>query len=260
MCAFYPSISDVCRRLSLNRQQFNKYLNGSAIPSKYNLKKICDFFGVEEFEIYFPHGEFKRIFARKHKEEASLGGHILRATFELLLRGQSDLGNYQGYYYRYYPSAGFPGNITRTICLIGHSGDGFYTKTIGSLSDTSRGRKITARYRYTGVPLLLKDRLFLVEHETLQRDILCYTVLYGAYRGKIDLLVGFQVNVAGRRNRTPSLGNVVFEFLGREIDLRAALKSCGLFGWNNPAVDPWIKDHLSTLYVDENKIVWLPEP
>ncbi|WP_315983591.1 helix-turn-helix transcriptional regulator [Aliamphritea spongicola] len=43
LCGFYSSISEVCRRLEINRQQFNRYLNGKAFPSFKNLKKICDF-------------------------------------------------------------------------------------------------------------------------------------------------------------------------------------------------------------------------
>jgi hypothetical protein len=231
------------------------------MPSKHNLKTICDFFGVEEFEVFLPNEEFTILFSGTRRDrKLPIDQHIFMSAKKVMRLGQLDISDYQGYYYRYYASAGFPGNITRTICLIGNSADGFYTKTLGLLVDSSRGRKLTARYRYAGVPLLLKDRLFLVEHETLQKDIICYTILYGAYRRKIDMLVGFQLNIAGRRNRTPSLGNVVLEYLGKSIDLRGAIKSCGLFGWDSPVVDQWIKDHLSTLYVDENKIVWLPEP
>ena len=51
LCSYFPSISEVCRKLDINRQQFNKYLAGSAHPSRRNMRRICDFFGVSEAEL-----------------------------------------------------------------------------------------------------------------------------------------------------------------------------------------------------------------
>ena len=50
-CTLFPSIAHVCRRIGINRQQFNKYLSGSVRPSRHNMRKICDFFGVTEAEL-----------------------------------------------------------------------------------------------------------------------------------------------------------------------------------------------------------------
>ncbi|CAN5607343.1 hypothetical protein BH23PSE1_BH23PSE1_08920 [soil metagenome] len=55
------------------------------------------------------------------------------------------------------------------------------------------------------------------------------TILYPAYRNRVDLLLGVQCTLAGRRTREPAAGKVVLEFLGRAIDIRRALHSCGLF-------------------------------
>ncbi|HEY6610672.1 MAG TPA: helix-turn-helix transcriptional regulator, partial [Pseudomonas sp.] len=48
LCSHYRSIAEVCRKLGINRAQFNKYLGDQSRPTPYNLKRICDFFGVEE--------------------------------------------------------------------------------------------------------------------------------------------------------------------------------------------------------------------
>ena len=50
-CSFLPSIALVCRRIGINRQQFNKYLSGRVRPSRHNMRKICEFFGVTEGEL-----------------------------------------------------------------------------------------------------------------------------------------------------------------------------------------------------------------
>jgi transcriptional regulator with XRE-family HTH domain len=51
LCSHAKSITQVCEHLSLNRQQFHRYLNGSSHPSLSNMRDICDYFGVEEHEI-----------------------------------------------------------------------------------------------------------------------------------------------------------------------------------------------------------------
>ena len=33
LCTYYDSIAQVCRLIGINRQRFNKYLNGTAFPS-----------------------------------------------------------------------------------------------------------------------------------------------------------------------------------------------------------------------------------
>ena len=61
LCSYYDSVSEVCRRLGINRQQFNKYLAGRALPSHHNLRRMCEFFGIEEGEIFLPPRRFLEI-------------------------------------------------------------------------------------------------------------------------------------------------------------------------------------------------------
>ena len=61
LCSHYRSIAEVCRKLAINRAQFNKYLSGQSRPTAYNLKRICDFFGVEEYELGQPPEQFARL-------------------------------------------------------------------------------------------------------------------------------------------------------------------------------------------------------
>jgi transcriptional regulator with XRE-family HTH domain len=43
----YSSISDLSRRLGINRTQFNRYLSGESFPRPDVLDRICDFFDVD---------------------------------------------------------------------------------------------------------------------------------------------------------------------------------------------------------------------
>ena len=59
LCSFYPSISYVCRKVGINRQQFNKYLSGRIKPSIYILMRTCDFFGVDIEELFLAPSKLK---------------------------------------------------------------------------------------------------------------------------------------------------------------------------------------------------------
>ena len=61
LCSHYRSIAEVCRKLAINRAQFNRYLAGQSRPTPHNLKRICDFFGVEPFELAMPAEQFSRL-------------------------------------------------------------------------------------------------------------------------------------------------------------------------------------------------------
>ena len=65
LCSYKKSISNVCRDLKINRQQFNKYLSGKTAPSSNNLRKICDYFGVEEHEIMLPNQDFNDLISAR---------------------------------------------------------------------------------------------------------------------------------------------------------------------------------------------------
>lgn len=43
----YPSISELSRRLGINRTQFNRYLSGESFPRPDVLERICSFFNVD---------------------------------------------------------------------------------------------------------------------------------------------------------------------------------------------------------------------
>lgn len=47
LSAAYPSISDLSRKLGINRTQFNRYLSGESFPRPDVLSRICAFFNVD---------------------------------------------------------------------------------------------------------------------------------------------------------------------------------------------------------------------
>ncbi len=247
LCSYYPSIAEVCRRLRINRQQFNKYLGGQSQPSRHNMRLVCEFFGVEEAEILMPHRRFAelvRLRPRQRAEAAQLPDHLAHVE-RLVARGSSRLDAYVGYYYRYFYSYGFRGQIIRSLCLLGRHGEHYYTKSLGVLAPRHPGKHAVVRFKYLGLPLLINDRIYLVEYETHLTDMLATTILFTSYRKRVDWLMGVHCGIAGNRSHLPAAGRVLFEYLGEDIRLRQAMRNCGMFPADSDAIDPAIKARIS---------------
>lgn len=243
LCSFYSSISEVCRRLRINRQQFNKYLSGRSNPSRYNMRLICEFFGVEESEILLPHRRFAelvRLRPRPRRTSEALGPHLARLE-KLRARTGNSLDPYLGYYFRYFYSYAFPGSIVKSLFALYRYGDLYYSKNLGVHTHHRSGRRSVVRFKYLGLPLLISDRIFLLEYEAHLEDMVSETILYTSFRKRVDWLAGMQVNVAGNRGHVPAAGRVVFEYLGPHIRVREAMRHCGLFPGDTDAIDPAIK-------------------
>src|SRR5690625_1382354 len=260
LCSYYSSVSEVCRRIDINRQQFNKYLAGQAKPSRHNLRRICDFFGVEEAEILLPSRRFAQIIELRPRARPAATPQLPHIEhIEALRQASGDrLEAYIGYYYRYFYSYGFPGMIVKSLFSLFEKDGAYYTKNLGILVEKGASRRDAIRFRYLGLPLLINNRIFLLEYESVLRDIISETILYPAYR-RIDMLVGVQCTLAGRRSREPAAGKVVFDYLGREIHIRRALESCGLFPHDGDDIAPGIRKRLSNRIPDDAFVLMASE-
>ena len=153
LCGHYKSIAGVCRRLEINRQQFNKYLGGQSAPSPYNLRKICEFFGVDEGEIYEPHEAFVRIFKKpsprgdgKSTPDGGLPAFFPDSTAELR--------KYLGYYFAYVVTPSRPGYILKSITRIFEK-DGFVkTKTFEAINTKADNKTLSSVNKYSVVCFL----------------------------------------------------------------------------------------------------------
>ena len=103
LCSYGQSVSAICRDAGINRHQMNRYLGGTASPSLHTLRRLCDFFGLEEHEILLPQKEFSALIRirpprlqRTRDRIAEFTGRLGEATDLALL--QHYVGYYQGYF------------------------------------------------------------------------------------------------------------------------------------------------------------------
>ncbi|NBD29712.1 MAG: helix-turn-helix domain-containing protein [Alphaproteobacteria bacterium] len=235
LCSYHPSIAEVCRRLDINRQQFNKYLAGTSHPSRRNMRRICDFFGVSESELLLDTRQFEDIVALKRKpiQQQALSKPLRH--LDKLYQHSQDLEKYLGYYFRYFYSFGNQGKIIRSLALIYREDGKYYWKNIEILRDPDTGRS-NGLNKYEGVLFYLADRLHILEYEAIEVNTITQATLYPSHRTRIGLLLGIQTGGPTRRGRKPGASKVALEYLGTDINLRQALKRTGLFSPDHGAI------------------------
>ncbi|RKF17111.1 XRE family transcriptional regulator [Roseovarius spongiae] len=237
-CSQLPSIAEVCRRIGINRQQFNKYLAGSVRPSRHNMRRICDFFGVTESELLIDPARFADLVSLRKTAPATpaLRGHL--AAVERLHGLSGEMTRYTGWYFRYFYTFGYPGLITRSLAVIAEKDGRHLWKNIetGAVPDLGREKFVG---KYEGMAFHLGHRVHIVEYDALNASSITQLMLYPSYTQHPDHLRGVQTGGSMRRGRKPAASAVMLEYLGARIDLRRALARCGMFEPDD--IDDWIK-------------------
>jgi transcriptional regulator with XRE-family HTH domain len=241
LCSYYPSIAELCRRLGVNRSQFNRYLNGRYKPSPAIMRKLCDFFGVEEYELMLPVAQFARLIqVRPSPVIQSAQSRTESKHMQTLNQASSSqLERYLGYYFEYYMSMAVPGKILRNLLCIEQQGDGIYYQRTERLKEMNEGPAFNSKY--LGVALFLTDRIFLTDYEALATNEVTETILIPSYKNRISRLHGLRIGVPASGLRTPSCVRVVMEYLGGKVNVRKALRMCGLYDLDDESLDEAIK-------------------
>jgi hypothetical protein len=243
LCSYYPSIASVRRRLQINRQQFNKYLSGQTWPSRRNMRRICDFFGVTESELLMDHQRFAEIVGLRRRPALGDSPTDVMVHIEQLYQRSGDLGRYVGYYFRYFYSFGHAGKIIKCLVAIYENNGRYFWKSIERLE--LAGKYGVKTSKYSAALLLLGDRIFALEYETILKSSVTQIILYPSYQSSVTYLIGVQTGMPLLRGRKPAAAIVLFEFLGRSIDQRKALRACGLFNEDDPAIDANIRSMIT---------------
>ncbi|MGY8637516.1 helix-turn-helix transcriptional regulator [Bradyrhizobium sp. 14AA] len=252
LCSHYRSIAEVCRRLKVNRAQFNKYLSGQTAPTAHNLKRICDFFGVEESEIVRPHEEFAQLIGVRvgTSARAALSVPPLK-HLETLRRHSSDtLKKYAGYYFEYYYSMSSPGRILRSLVHL-HETSGYW-----ACERTERLQDVGAPARhalchYVGMAFYLNERIFVLDYESLTSNEITQTVLIPSFKNRITRLNGLKLGVSAADQRAPCCSRVVWDYLGPKVPRIQSYRKLGLFALDDDQIDVDVRRRLQQTRFDQ---------
>ncbi|MBV8633663.1 MAG: helix-turn-helix transcriptional regulator [Burkholderiaceae bacterium] len=257
-CGFFRSVAEVCRKLEINRAQFNRYLNGTTTPSSFILQKICDFFGVEPTEIYLPRDQFRKLMELRQDKRPALVPYTehLERLHEL---SQGKFDRYLGYYFQYYNSMTTYGRVVRGLIRIFKEGNGIYYQRFERVPRTANLGAVY-RYKYLGFCYFLNDRIFLVDYETINGSEITQTVLFPDYKKKLQRLSGLTLGVSSGNQRPIACARIVLEYLGENIDLRKTVRKCGIIDPKVTEIDPTILRVIdNSVHINHHHFSTLPD-
>ena len=231
LCSYYKSVAEVCRKMDINRAQFNRYLSGRYQPSANIQQRIGDFFGFEVYELYLPHNQFAQLVKVRPKSEPEKQNS--RAPYQshiehLQRLGDAGLERYLGFYFEIYPSMAYRGKVLRSLVHLGKMDGSTYFQRTERLEVTEPEKEVF-HSKYLGLAFMLADRIFLLDYESLTGSEITQTVLYPSFRSRVTRLQGIKTGVSASDKRLPASTRVVYEYLGEKINTRKAIRMCGLF-------------------------------
>jgi len=221
-CATRQSISELCRAIGINRQQFNRYINSGTLPSAHNRLRIATFFGFEPDDFGLPCAAFRR--KLEIRRQPVLAEGPLADAFPGDLQA---LRSYLGFYQTWHVSLSWPGRI---VCSCAHmrERDGQIVVTsLERMEDVENG--IRQRSRYVGLVACQRQRIFLTELTQGSAPTFGQTILMPFEIHQRQYLRGLTMGVSWRNDNLPYATRTVWRYRGARTDRRALISNCGIY-------------------------------
>lgn len=249
LCSYYSSISQVTKLAKINRQQFNKYLGGQSMPSLSSLRKINDFFGLEEDELFLPPHDFKQLVNHKPRlSPPETDSHPLQAFFDSAIQNTEKsleyLRPYHGLYHDYYCSPSNPGQIVKALIYVYEKDQVTLTKAIERLPYKDKDKSRHFNVRYHGYLMAVRERLVFTDVESQTLNNWGQRIYYPANRTRIDLLPGLSMAISGGLDHRPFCSHSVLERIDDSVSIKQALHQCSLYPIDSPEIRNEIKAKL----------------
>lgn len=236
-CSTQRSISQICREIGINRQQFNRYISGQTFPSPHNLGRIAAFFGTEAQAFLLAPRQFRERF--RQPSGPALGDTVLRPGFPGNLAA---LRRHLGFYQTYHRSLSWPGLVVCSCAQL-HEQDGYiHVKSIERIDDPDN--EIRQFSKYVGLAAFWRNRIFVVERTVGPHSMIAQTILTPFGEHQRVYLKGITMGVSWRKENLPYASRMIWRYLGSNTDLRTMLSRCGVLSTDSHLLPPTVRDFL----------------
>lgn len=226
LTSYGKSVSEICRQSGVNRTQFNRYLNGQSQPTLQSLRRICDFFGVDETELLLEPDSFKQIIRIRPPKLDRSPDPALRFVQDLF-GNQNNAEQLSGYYHNYFqPEADIP-HIYCNLARLDWTGQSLAIKIIER--HTQSAINLPDRLVYRGAGFVRAGKLFCFVQEQKLRRSTWFTVLSLGDFVMPGLLNGITTGTEPEGGNAVASFKTIWKHLGQNPDLRDALQQCGCF-------------------------------
>jgi hypothetical protein len=210
------------------------------MPSISTLRRICDYFGVDEYEILLKTTELSTIIdAKSLKIRLTEKSALENAIFGL--RDINFLRTIVGYYHVYTPSNHYRDSLIKSIMSISEYEGQFFTHTKDKNID--KYFKLPKVVNYKGIVSTSNNKIIIHERQANDGDSFATYMLNPAKEGGHIMTGILLISLPDTQGEIVSM-RVALEFIGLKPNLRASIKKCGLFKGRNPAIPPFVKNYL----------------
>ena len=242
LCSYGRSTSEVCRRAGINRQQFSKYLNGQAQPSLSTLRRICDFFGVDDNEVLLDKDDFKKLIRLRPPRLGGNRNPLERAVEDLVresTNGQGLLAAHEGYYHTYVCTDPARGQIHRSLSRLYRKDGIWLSKSIER--NLATDFMVPPTLKYSGIVLEALRRIVIYEREQGTGRSLWAYMLYPSDHAEPTFLPGLTLGMWPEGTHDINCMRTVWQYLGQQPNLRDALAACGTVGLDSPDLPAFVR-------------------
>ena len=236
------TIAQVCRELGMNRQQFNKYLSGTSLPSPQTLEKIAHYFGVDQHAMFDRNDDPK---AKSWTEGThplfilgQLDNRVLK-SFVGTLSHSSKTQLREGCYLVYYPWLRDPSKIVRAVMVVYRVGNVLCFRRFTRFAMKGQPWSQGPRGQHEGMIFEKDGRTFLIANNiqgftelSLQSFGASNTSDFGTMSGLAVVMTPWAEPLATR---------VTIEYFGPKDAFRSALRRRGLVSSDSPEVSETVK-------------------
>ncbi|WOS64235.1 helix-turn-helix transcriptional regulator [Sinorhizobium fredii GR64] len=239
LCEGQGSIAAVCRKINVNRQQFNKYLSGAHVPSAPNLRMIANYFGLSVPILFSDPDEFRTLVDGNFFHAMSTARQLpefSRFVSNMIVENNSLDDDILGVYDRYQFSSIYKGFVLRSAFCIYRNKEflqHYYVERFPSFDDPKKTEYV---FKYYGFCFPVADRIFTADFEGIQRNELTFGVYAQVKRNSKNFMFGIASGIAANMFRSPYSTKVALHYRGPGLLKREHLNNLTVMDRNDPSI------------------------
>ena len=240
-CNQFSSIAEVCRGTGINRQQFNSYLAGRHVPNSATLRRICNFTGISEKQL-FERGTGE-VGTQSSSEKLSLEYQLQLAVGVLQRVAKRNSPAFVeeipiGYYYCYFPLHSSANYVFRTLVRTWKKNGIVRFARLTLFPSQSGSLRYLARGKHEGVVLANSKEFQFLGVNVTSAHQLSFLSFDRHQVGGLRIFTGLGIVPTGAEQIAT---RVALEYVGGKIDLRKAIRSLGPVALNDATLDPVVR-------------------
>lgn len=235
----YGSISKACKAIDINRQQFNRYLNGDTIPRKETLEKIATYLDVP-VDVLFSASAIgsDSVFTPVNSSQISLAPQCVKLFDQISLMKTASVDD--GSYLTYIHGESDLGVVIRSLTIVRQMGKIKMFTRITGYGEKEQSIWALSKGHHRGMILPTRNNYCFVGLDKLSSNIPSLITVHWAPIEK-PLLVGKGLLLT--RNG-PENVKIVMDYSKTEENLRTRLSMCNAIDVNSPELPSHIKHFL----------------